>query len=368
MFWRGSEREIVDSRVRAVLADDRYSVIIKSDILRLAVLVLFGGLYVDTDFECLRSVGDLLATPGFHCGWQDHAWLCPSLMACDPGDEFASRYLDAALAELKRVDIDEANRQPDKITGPHLLTALGKTALITRHVRETFYPSIWVDPPAAAYARHYFFGSKPIGWLGSQTVSKVAPIRFDLGGCGRDGERTTVNLVGSPDIEASILDLDRFCKNGTVSEFFLSHTLEHVPSELYKAFLEHMVRKLLPGGVVHVVQTDAEAVIRQFCAGEIGFRSMRSTLFTPPDRLVGNPLQAHRNCWSATELARDMEAVGLRASIFDAGSWGMDTTDPFYPDDIRADWGKPIKNLGVVGRKPEGTSRWVVGHTAVVRS
>ncbi len=72
MFWRGHEPEITDPRVREVLSNMRYSVVVRSDILRLAVLVLAGGLYVDTDFESLRPMDSLLASPGFHCGWQDH--------------------------------------------------------------------------------------------------------------------------------------------------------------------------------------------------------------------------------------------------------------------------------------------------------
>lgn len=180
----------------------------------------------------------------------------------------------------------------------------------------------------------------------------MGDLRFDLGGVGRGNERQTVNLVGDCDVHADIVELDRFCQDGTVGEFYLSHTLEHVPSERYEAFLRDMVRKLRPGGIVRVVQTDADAIIRQYTRGELSFRSMRAPLFTPPDRLVRNPLHAHRNCWSAAELARDLKAVGLHTELFDAGSWLMDMTDPFYPDDIRADWGKPIKNLGVIGRKP----------------
>jgi hypothetical protein len=49
-----------------------------------------------------------------------------------------------------------------------------------------------------------------------------------------------------------------------------------------------------------------------------------------------------------------LQAVGLRTELFDAGSWGMDMTDPFYTGDIRVDWGKPIKNLGVLGYKLDG--------------
>ena len=389
MFWRGNEPFINDARVSRVLNNADYSVIVKSDVLRLYVLVTMGGLYVDTDFECLRSFDDLLSTGGFHCGREVDTVLCPSLMACAAGDSFGRAYLDAAIERLQLVGPTLANRRPDQVTGPRLLTELADSATITCHAREVFYPVYGFErhrlselPPSTAYARHHWHGSTPTGWLGSQRLvhdeadetraleaidlalrdgqtrrpnaatTPTGDLRFDLGGIGRGSERKTVNLVGDSDIRADIIELDQFCEDGTVSEFYLSHTLEHVPVEVYETFLRGMVRKLRPGGVLRVVQTDADAVIQQYARGELCFRSMRSTLFTPPDRLVGNPHQAHRNCWSAAELARDFTAAGLNTEVFDAGGWGMDMTDPFYPNDIRADWGKPIKNLGVLGHKP----------------
>jgi hypothetical protein len=88
-------------------------------------------------------------------------------------------------------------------------------------------------------------------------------------------------------------------------------------------------------------------VIRDYVAGRLSFRSMRSTLFTPEDRLRDNPLQQHVNMWSARELARDFEAVGFETATFDAGTWTYDMSDRFAPDDTRRDHGKPIRNLGV---------------------
>jgi len=183
-------------------------------------------------------------------------------------------------------------------------------------------------------------------------------IRYDLGGRGRGGERETVNLIDGVDIQADIVGFVRECKSDYVDEFYLSHTLEHVPGEQYVAFLKDMVRALRKGGCIRVVQTDADVVIRDYVAGRLGFRSMRSVIFTPPDRLGGgsweaaSPLQAHRNMWSARELARDMEAVGLEEYTFDAGTWPFDMSDPFYPEELKLDWGKPIGQLGVVGTKP----------------
>ena len=180
-------------------------------------------------------------------------------------------------------------------------------------------------------------------------------LRYDLGGHGKAGDRVTVNLDGDSDVKEDIIDFVSRCGHGSVDEFFLSHTLEHVPAELYEGFLRTMADRLALGGCIRVIQTDADAVIRQYVRGDVCFRSMRSVLFTPPDRLAGgshpnaSALQLHRNMWSAKELARDLEAVGLWATIFDPPTWPFDMTDPFYPDELKRDWGKPIAQLGVTG-------------------
>src|SRR5262249_30761089 len=110
-------------------------------------------------------------------------------------------------------------------------------------------------------------------------------------------------------------------------------------------------RKLKIGGSVVVVQTDADAVIRDYVAGRLSFRSMRSTLFTPEDRLRDNVLHAHQNMWSAAELVRDFRAVGFEANVFEASAWGFDMHAPLYDDDLTRDHGKPIRNLGVRATK-----------------
>src|SRR4051812_5879908 len=53
-FWRIPSQGEVSDEVRALLTDARYTVVVKSDVLRFEVLRIHGGIYVDTDVECLR--------------------------------------------------------------------------------------------------------------------------------------------------------------------------------------------------------------------------------------------------------------------------------------------------------------------------
>ena len=68
----------------------------KSDIFRYEILHRHGGLYVDTDFECLKSFDDLLYLDFFAGGgWNAFPCLYNGLMACKPGDGFIGNIINA---------------------------------------------------------------------------------------------------------------------------------------------------------------------------------------------------------------------------------------------------------------------------------
>jgi inositol phosphorylceramide mannosyltransferase catalytic subunit len=58
----------------------------KSDILRYFILKTFGGVYVDTDFECLRSFNDLNERFDFYTGliYSEKPYLANGLIGCIP--------------------------------------------------------------------------------------------------------------------------------------------------------------------------------------------------------------------------------------------------------------------------------------------
>lgn len=180
----------------------------------------------------------------------------------------------------------------------------------------------------------------------------MSGLRFNLGGLSTgDPVYKTVNLAEACDIKADIIDLDSFCSDGTVDEFFLSHTLEHIPLTKYESFLHHMLRKLKPGGIIKVIQTDSGEAIRMWSSGIISFRTMRSLIFTPANRCESNILQQHQSMWSQEELVKDFQSLGMNAEGFDAGFWYYDAEDDLIPDETKKDLGKPIKNLGVIATK-----------------
>lgn len=177
-------------------------------------------------------------------------------------------------------------------------------------------------------------------------------IKFDLGGIGygKNGYKT-VNLAAKCDVHENIMELDKFCSDGTVDEFYLSHTVEHIPVTHYKNFILDLKRKLKIGGTIKVIQTDAGKLIQMWVAGEISFRTMRAPIFTPASRCHDNLLQQHQSMWTTEELIKDFKAIGMDAKSFDAGFWKYDLDDDILPEETKIDLGKRIPNLGVIATK-----------------
>jgi inositol phosphorylceramide mannosyltransferase catalytic subunit len=67
----------------------------KSDILRHEILNTYGGLYVDTDFECLKSFDDLRYLTFFtSSGYNEYVELYPALIGCVPNNPISLRYIN----------------------------------------------------------------------------------------------------------------------------------------------------------------------------------------------------------------------------------------------------------------------------------
>ena len=190
-------------------------------------------------------------------------------------------------------------------------------------------------------------------------MSQDVPLRYDLGGYKSSAQRRiSVNLAGESDIHHDIRDLDAYIsEDGVVDEFYLSHTLEHIPVLDHGKFLRDLHRKLRTFGRVIVIQTDVGKVLEAWSSGQLSFRAMRATLFTPPSQMRANVFNMHHNMWTAEELAKDFRAVGFVAETFDAGVWAYDQLDELLPEETRPYFGFPIANMGVLATKVERGGR-----------
>jgi mannosyltransferase OCH1-like enzyme len=121
----------------------------RADILRLELLWRFGGVYTDTDFECLRSIEPLIEGVDFFIGLAKPGRVNNALMGAAAGHPL----LDRALDELRP---REEHGSLKAAAGPHFLDTLlaGHAGEVSFIEPEAFYPR---TPAAAerAYAIHH---------------------------------------------------------------------------------------------------------------------------------------------------------------------------------------------------------------------
>ncbi len=151
VFWRlgpdGAETT-GDSGLDELLRDPRYTAVVKSDVLRLFALARFGGVYADTDFECLRCIDELLlpVLNGFLCAREPEAYgalFSPALMAATPDHPFVRSYLDRARAAVATTPVETCNVMAPQTTGPSLMSkVIAGRSDVTVVASELFHPKL----------------------------------------------------------------------------------------------------------------------------------------------------------------------------------------------------------------------------------
>lgn len=111
----------------------------RSDVLRYAALWQFGGVYLDTDVQPLRSFDELLDGDPF-AGWEDSKLICPTVMGSPPGHPAVGALLDSLPAWAGA----RPGAAPNEQTGPNFLTPMWRDRTDVR-----------LFPPVAFY---------PVGW------------------------------------------------------------------------------------------------------------------------------------------------------------------------------------------------------------
>jgi len=115
----------------------------KADIARYEILERFGGVYLDTDIECLRPIDGLLSGLGFFSGRESAEAIAIGIMGATPG-HLLLRELVASLPASCLT-----HRRINYQTGPWLLTRV-----VERHRWEE-RPGVRIFPPEFFYPYHW---------------------------------------------------------------------------------------------------------------------------------------------------------------------------------------------------------------------
>jgi inositol phosphorylceramide mannosyltransferase catalytic subunit len=150
-FW--TDDNLPEGLRRAEVYDRSRTPWERADILRLEVVLRFGGVHVDADFECLRAIEPLIEDVEFFIGYRKPGRVNGALFGAIPGHPI----LEHALAEIPPL----AGRGYDKdATGPKFLDGLlANRAGVTYFDPEVFYPRT-PEELENAYAVHH----KARGW------------------------------------------------------------------------------------------------------------------------------------------------------------------------------------------------------------
>jgi hypothetical protein len=134
-----------------------------SNLMRYEILARHGGVYIDTDFECLRSIEPLLGDVEVFTALELPGRAAIGVLGCVPGHPLLRWAAEAALTTVGRgADSRDAN-------GPYFFSLLlEQTPGVTLFAPELFYPYRWDEPERRhesfpdAYAVHHWAGVLPL--------------------------------------------------------------------------------------------------------------------------------------------------------------------------------------------------------------
>ena len=154
-LWNLDNLDFVPQRMDLVQSAPSYAQM--ADVLRYEILHRHGGVYLDTDFECLRSIEPILdGVRNFSCS-EDGLSVSVGIIGAQPGSIYMQRCIAALPAKV-------GLESPTVETGPRLLTRTllgeGVAGDFTLFPSAWFYPYGWNEPHRAgehfpeAYAIH----------------------------------------------------------------------------------------------------------------------------------------------------------------------------------------------------------------------
>lgn len=140
-----------------------------SDILRFEILYQFGGLYIDTDFECLKNIEPLFEDRKIVLFWQEPKKICGAFFGASKHNAQVKSLIDGLPSREK----SHGNRIADCKYGPVYITEkLGWETGIPDGLdcpKKTVYPYLWFEKNRQkedfaethpdAYAVHHWNGS-----------------------------------------------------------------------------------------------------------------------------------------------------------------------------------------------------------------
>jgi len=184
-FWRlDNLPDSISPAVKAAANDPGFALCPKSDMIRFEIVRLFGGIYVDTDMECLRSFDPFLDHEFFSGYEDDERRICPSVFGAEPNHPILNHMAKTSVENAQRYGYELCNAQPHKYTSVKPFTKIVRAYMeqqpeqddsslpesIKVYDRNYFYPVYFnekhrlKEKAVGSYAKHHWTGNDPDGW------------------------------------------------------------------------------------------------------------------------------------------------------------------------------------------------------------
>jgi len=164
------------SKVNQIVYDSCYTVTVKSDIIRLAALHKYGGIYVDTDMVCLKNLETLMDTP-FLIGYEVDTIqrLGLSLIGCHSDDPTIKKCLDLSIANVLAAKKESVNKNSLTFCSIDAIQEIIKKDIADIKPQKYFYPLTYSgrgdfhqEIKNESYSVHLWMGMEPDGWTKQQ--------------------------------------------------------------------------------------------------------------------------------------------------------------------------------------------------------
>jgi mannosyltransferase OCH1-like enzyme len=109
---------------------------LRSDVFRYELLHTYGGVWVDTDFQCFAPLDDILSGVSCFAAWEIQGRVANNaILGCEAGHPF----MDRLIRNLPASVLSGKSVRPSKVSGPHYLTA----QLRGHEAELTVFPQAW---------------------------------------------------------------------------------------------------------------------------------------------------------------------------------------------------------------------------------
>jgi hypothetical protein len=124
---------------------------LRADILRYEILHRYGGVWVDTDMECLKPIDDLLGVPAFFAWEEQDRWVGNSIIGSGSQHPFIWRL----IFRLRENVLRHGGKRPNFLSGPRYVTEQYRLWVAHPHDGVRGFPHVRVYPKDLFYPYLY---------------------------------------------------------------------------------------------------------------------------------------------------------------------------------------------------------------------